>query len=222
MAFVTFRHYYLRKRPRNMLQAILLRPVANGPLLPLPRAQSSTIFPFGALVFLRPVPFLANRLVEGCDTSVFLKPREKQADANIALLLLGLLWHVRLMYRYAAPSDTHMFVVHIEHAETMERGKPKIPRLSNPRLETIDTKMKYDMCPGYPVIYGEFEAMMRENIDWRKEPLEGGHGNYATGQSYGVYPHHLYRYSTMNSCGVYAQQYGTAISLAATPVMQRA
>ena len=21
---------------------------------------------------------------------------------------------------------------------------------------------------------------------------EGGHGNYATGQSYGVYPHHLY------------------------------
>ncbi|GJT32649.1 hypothetical protein Tco_0923068 [Tanacetum coccineum] len=51
---------------------------------------------------------------------------------------------------------------------------------------------------------------------------EGGHGNYATGQSYGVYPHHLYRYSTMNSCGVYAQQYGTAISLAATPVMQRA
>ncbi|GKB70250.1 hypothetical protein Tco_0931662 [Tanacetum coccineum] len=117
-------------------------------------------------------------------------------------------------------------------------------------------------------LYGEFEAMMRENIDWRKEPLgvalkkdnaivqypssipgehvylantvvdkwcllnaafylylnmaEGGHGNYATGQSYGVYPHHLYRYSTMNSCGVYAQQYGTAISLAATPVMQRA
>ncbi|GJV76879.1 hypothetical protein Tco_1508463 [Tanacetum coccineum] len=127
-----------------------------------------------------------------------------------------------------------MFVVHIEHGETMKQGKAKIPRLRNPRLETIDTKMKYE-------IYGEFEAMMRENIDWRKEPLvvdkwcllnasfylylnmaEGGHGNYATGQSYGVYPHHLYRYSTMNSCGVYAQQYGTAISLAATPVMQRA
>nr|GEV17564.1 DNA-directed RNA polymerase II subunit 1 [Tanacetum cinerariifolium] len=70
---------------------------------------------------------------------------QKQADANIALLLLGLLWRVRLMYIYAAPSNTHMFVVHIEHGETMERGKPKIPRLSNPRLETIDTKMKYEL-----------------------------------------------------------------------------
>ncbi|GKD17174.1 ribonuclease H-like domain-containing protein, partial [Tanacetum coccineum] len=162
-------------------------------------------------------------------------PMQKQVDGNIELLLLGLLWRVRLMYRYAAPSDTHMFVVHIEHGETMKQGKAKIPRLRNPRLETIDTKMKYE-------IYGEFEAMMRENIDWRKEPLgvalkkdnaivqypssipgehvylantvvdkwcllnaafylylntaKGGHGNYATGQSYGVYPHHLYRYST--------------------------
>ncbi|GJW43061.1 hypothetical protein Tco_0071860, partial [Tanacetum coccineum] len=85
---------------------------------------------------------------QGCDTSVFLKPREvmrsskttlpnesatlasairlnqpaffcarianvsaekrfdcKQEDINIALLLLGLLWRVRLMYKYAAPSD---------------------------------------------------------------------------------------------------------------------
>ncbi|GJT82604.1 hypothetical protein Tco_1056946 [Tanacetum coccineum] len=79
----------------------------------------------------------------GCDTSVFLKPREvmrssktmlpnesatlasairlnqpaffcarianvsaeKRFDRNIALLLLGLLWRVRLMYKYAAPSD---------------------------------------------------------------------------------------------------------------------
>lgn len=51
---------------------------------------------------------------------------------------------------------------------------------------------------------------------------EGGHGNYATGQSYGVYPHHLYQYSAMNSSGGYAQQYGTPISLAATPSLQPA
>ncbi|GJT33949.1 ribonuclease H-like domain-containing protein [Tanacetum coccineum] len=72
-------------------------------------------------------------------------PMQKQVDGNIELLLLGLLWRVRLMYRYAAPSDTHMFVVHIEHGETMKQGKAKIPRLRNPRLETIDTKMKYEM-----------------------------------------------------------------------------
>ncbi|XP_071685624.1 uncharacterized protein [Rutidosis leptorrhynchoides] len=46
---------------------------------------------------------------------------------------------------------------------------------------------------------------------------EGGHGSYATGQSYGVYPHHLYQYSALNSSGAYAQQYGTPISLAASP-----
>ncbi|GKA15033.1 hypothetical protein Tco_0694780, partial [Tanacetum coccineum] len=51
---------------------------------------------------------------------------------------------------------------------------------------------------------------------------EGGHGNYATGQSYVVYPHHLYQYSTMNSSRGYAQQYGTPISLTATPTMQPA
>ncbi|GJY49269.1 hypothetical protein Tco_0439225 [Tanacetum coccineum] len=34
---------------------------------------------------------------------------------------------------------------------------------------------------------------------------EGGHRNYATGQSYGVYPRHLYQYSTMNSYEGYAQ-----------------
>ncbi|GJS32602.1 hypothetical protein Tco_0530984 [Tanacetum coccineum] len=51
---------------------------------------------------------------------------------------------------------------------------------------------------------------------------EGGHGNYATGQIYVVYPHHLYQYSTMNSSRGYAQQYGTLISLTATPAMQPA
>nr|GEY71875.1 probable RNA-binding protein ARP1 [Tanacetum cinerariifolium] len=29
--------------------------------------------------------------------------------------------------------------------------------------------------------------------------VEGGHGNYTMGQSYVVYPYHLYQYSTMNS-----------------------
>ncbi|KAJ0603927.1 putative BOULE/DAZ family protein [Helianthus annuus] len=38
---------------------------------------------------------------------------------------------------------------------------------------------------------------------------EGGHGSYATGQSYGVYPHHLYQYAAMNSSVGYPQQYGT-------------
>ncbi|GJR79536.1 RNA-binding protein 24-A-like protein isoform X2 [Tanacetum coccineum] len=51
---------------------------------------------------------------------------------------------------------------------------------------------------------------------------EGGHGNYAMGQSYCVYPHHLYQSSTMNSSRGYAQEYGTPISLAATPAMQPA
>lgn len=51
---------------------------------------------------------------------------------------------------------------------------------------------------------------------------EGGHGNYATGQSYGVYPHHLYQYSAVNSTGGYPQQYGTPISLATTPALQPA
>ena len=31
------------------------------------------------------------------------------------------------------------------------------------------------------------------------EYVEGGHGNYATGQIYGVHPHHLFQYSAMNS-----------------------
>ncbi|KAI3763054.1 hypothetical protein L1987_53504 [Smallanthus sonchifolius] len=49
---------------------------------------------------------------------------------------------------------------------------------------------------------------------------EGGHGSYATGQNYGVYPHHLYQYSAMNTSVGYPQQYGTPISLAATPALQ--
>ncbi|KAL6513541.1 DNA-directed RNA polymerase II subunit rpb1 [Orobanche gracilis] len=39
-----------------------------------------------------------------------------------------------------------MSVVHIEHSETTERGKPKIGGLSDPRLGTIDRKMKCETC----------------------------------------------------------------------------
>ena len=37
-------------------------------------------------------------------------------------------------------------MVHIEHSETTERGKPKIGGLSDPRLGTIDRKMKCETC----------------------------------------------------------------------------
>ncbi|KAL5754367.1 hypothetical protein ACOSP7_022587 [Xanthoceras sorbifolium] len=39
-----------------------------------------------------------------------------------------------------------MSVVQIEHSETTERGKPKPAGLSDPRLGTIDRKMKCDTC----------------------------------------------------------------------------
>jgi DNA-directed RNA polymerase II subunit RPB1 len=39
-----------------------------------------------------------------------------------------------------------MAVVQIEHGETTERGKPKIGGLSDPRLGTIDRKMKCETC----------------------------------------------------------------------------
>lgn len=39
-----------------------------------------------------------------------------------------------------------MSVVHIEHGETTERGKPKPSGLSDPRLGTIDRKMKCETC----------------------------------------------------------------------------
>ncbi|KAK4393292.1 DNA-directed RNA polymerase II subunit RPB1 [Sesamum angolense] len=39
-----------------------------------------------------------------------------------------------------------MSVVHIEHSETTERGKPKPGGLSDPRLGTIDRKMKCETC----------------------------------------------------------------------------
>ncbi|CAL9190410.1 unnamed protein product [Musa hybrid cultivar] len=39
-----------------------------------------------------------------------------------------------------------MSVVQIEHGETMERGKPKPAGLSDPRLGTIDRKMKCETC----------------------------------------------------------------------------
>ncbi|OIV94865.1 hypothetical protein TanjilG_22062 [Lupinus angustifolius] len=39
-----------------------------------------------------------------------------------------------------------MSVVQIEHGETTERGKPKVGGLSDPRLGTIDRKMKCETC----------------------------------------------------------------------------
>lgn len=39
-----------------------------------------------------------------------------------------------------------MSVVHIEHGETTERGKPKVAGLSDPRLGTIDRKLKCETC----------------------------------------------------------------------------
>ena len=39
-----------------------------------------------------------------------------------------------------------MSVVQIEHSETTERGKPKPGGLSDPRLGTIDRKMKCETC----------------------------------------------------------------------------
>jgi len=37
-------------------------------------------------------------------------------------------------------------VVQVEHGETMERGKPKVGGLSDPRLGTIDRKLKCETC----------------------------------------------------------------------------
>lgn len=37
-------------------------------------------------------------------------------------------------------------MVQIEHGETTERGKPKIAGLSDPRLGTIDRKLKCETC----------------------------------------------------------------------------
>lgn len=39
-----------------------------------------------------------------------------------------------------------MSVVHIEHSETTERGKPKPGGLSDQRLGTIDRKLKCETC----------------------------------------------------------------------------
>lgn len=39
-----------------------------------------------------------------------------------------------------------MSVIQIEHSETTERGKPKPGGLSDPRLGTIDRKMKCETC----------------------------------------------------------------------------
>jgi len=39
-----------------------------------------------------------------------------------------------------------MSVVRIEHGESMERGKPKLGGLSDPRLGTVDRKLKCETC----------------------------------------------------------------------------
>lgn len=57
--------------------------------------------------------------------------------------------------------------------------------------------------------------------------LQFGEGNggataasLTSGQGYGVYPHHLFQYSAINSTGNYPQNYGAPMSLAPTPVLQ--
>lgn len=49
-------------------------------------------------------------------------------------------------YCFLTLLQRQMSVVHIEHGETTERGKPKIAGLSDPRLGTIDRKMKCETC----------------------------------------------------------------------------
>ncbi|KAG2328790.1 hypothetical protein Bca52824_011518 [Brassica carinata] len=39
-----------------------------------------------------------------------------------------------------------MSVVHVEHSETTEKGKPKVGGLSDTRLGTIDRKVKCETC----------------------------------------------------------------------------
>ncbi|EEE68068.1 hypothetical protein OsJ_26081 [Oryza sativa Japonica Group] len=52
----------------------------------------------------------------------------------------------RFPYSPAEVAKRQMSVVQIEHAETMERGKPKPGGLSDPRLGTIDRKIKCETC----------------------------------------------------------------------------
>ncbi|KAK4346968.1 hypothetical protein RND71_033307 [Anisodus tanguticus] len=53
---------------------------------------------------------------------------------------------LRFPYSPAEVAKRQMSVVHIEHGETTERGKPKPGGLSDPRLGTIDRKMKCETC----------------------------------------------------------------------------
>jgi len=39
-----------------------------------------------------------------------------------------------------------MSVIHVEHSETTEKGKPKVGGLSDTRLGTIDRKVKCETC----------------------------------------------------------------------------
>ncbi|XP_019455346.1 PREDICTED: DNA-directed RNA polymerase II subunit 1-like isoform X3 [Lupinus angustifolius] len=53
----------------------------------------------------------------------------------------------RVQFGILSPDEIRqMSVVQIEHGETTERGKPKIAGLSDPRLGTIDRKMKCETC----------------------------------------------------------------------------
>ncbi|PPD67852.1 hypothetical protein GOBAR_DD35276 [Gossypium barbadense] len=53
---------------------------------------------------------------------------------------------LRFPFSPAEVAKRQMSVVHIEHSETTERGKPKVGGLSDTRLGTIDRKMKCETC----------------------------------------------------------------------------
>ncbi|CAI9115645.1 OLC1v1016609C1 [Oldenlandia corymbosa var. corymbosa] len=53
----------------------------------------------------------------------------------------------RVQFGVLSPDEIRqMSVVHIDHSETTERGKPKPGGLSDPRLGTIDRKLKCETC----------------------------------------------------------------------------
>ncbi|KAL1315999.1 DNA-directed RNA polymerase II subunit RPB1 [Arachis duranensis] len=53
----------------------------------------------------------------------------------------------RVQFGIISPDEIRqMSVVQIEHGETTERGKPKVGGLSDPRLGTIDKKLKCETC----------------------------------------------------------------------------
>ncbi|KAF8022821.1 hypothetical protein BT93_F0363 [Corymbia citriodora subsp. variegata] len=53
---------------------------------------------------------------------------------------------IRFPYSPAEVAKRQMSVVQVEHGETMEWGKPKLGGLSDPRLGTVDRKMRCETC----------------------------------------------------------------------------